>query len=338
MSRAALMINLGSPKSYDVPDVKKYLDEFLMDEHVIDLPYFWRSLIVRGIILNVRPKKSAEAYKSIWWDDGSPLIVLSEKLAKKVNDKSSDPVYLAMRYAEPSIAGTLQKIKQEQPDLDALYVIPLYPHFAMSSYETVVDKVIETAAEELPGVNIKFKKPWYDDENYVSLLADSIKDALPDDHHLLLSYHGVPLRHLKKSDPTGVHCCKVEHCCQVDSEAHRTCYRHQTQKTSQLLQEKLGLDDNRLTVSYQSRLGPDQWMQPFTKDIFAGHPDKGIRKIAVACPAFVSDCLETLEEINVEGRETFMEAGGENFEFIPCLNDRKEWADLLARWIDTDED
>lgn len=333
MSRAALIINLGSPDSYAVSDVKTYLDEFLMDGHVIDLPYFFRSLVVRGIILNFRPKKSAEAYRSIWWDEGSPLIVLSKRLLAKVKTKCTDPVYLAMRYANPSIPDVLNKIKSNQPDLESLYVVPLYPHFAMSSYETVVDRVNAVVAELMPDVEISFKSPWFDDPKYISILAKSIKEDLPEDHHLLLSYHGVPIRHLKKTDPTSNHCRRVENCCKVHSEAHKTCYRHQTQTTSILLADALQMADDDYTVSYQSRLGPDEWMQPFTKDIFAEYPAKGHDKVAVACPAFVSDCLETLEEISVEGKETFTESGGKSFTFIPCLNDREDWAGLLAKWI-----
>lgn len=333
MSTAALLINLGSPKSTDVKDVKRYLGEFLMDEHVIDYPKWARTLLVKGIILNVRPRKSAEAYRSIWWEEGSPLIVLSERLLEKVRARTEVPTYLAMRYAEPSIFETLQQMKAEHPDLESVYVVPLYPHFAMSSYETVVDRVNEVVAAHFPELTVAFKAPWYNDPAYIDLLAGSIAEELPQDHHLLFSYHGIPVRHVKKSDPTGGHCQADGSCCATPSPAHKTCYRHQTLETTRLVAEKLALAPDRYSTSFQSRLGRDPWLEPYTAERFEHLPSEGVDRLAVVCPAFVSDCLETLEEINEEGREDFEKAGGQSFVSIPCLNDREDWADLLAGWI-----
>lgn len=333
MSTAALIINLGSPKSTKVRDVKTYLGEFLMDDHVIDFPKWARLLLVKGIILNVRPRKSAAAYKSIWWDEGSPLIVLSERLLAKVKKYTDVPTYLAMRYAEPSILATLQQMKKEQKDLSEVYVVPLYPHFAMSSYETVVDRVKELAAEFFPELKLVFKSAWYDDPAYINVLSTSIKEQLPKDHHLLFSYHGIPVRHLKKSDTTGCHCGQVADCCSVPSPAHDTCYKHQTAVTTQLVAERLGLAPGSFSTSYQSRLGRDPWIEPYTAQRFEELPEEGVKSLAVVCPAFVSDCLETLEEINEEGREDYLKSGGESFAPIPCLNDRDDWAALLGEWI-----
>ena len=333
MSKAALIINLGSPKSTAVKDVKRYLGEFLMDDHVIDYPKWARLLLVKGIILNVRPKKSAAAYKSIWWDEGSPLIVLSERLLAKVKQHTEVPTYLAMRYAEPSILSTLQKIKREHQDLTEVYVVPLYPHFAMSSYQTVEDRVRELAQEHFPELKLVFKSAWYNDPDYIDVLSASIKERLPEDHHLLFSYHGIPIRHLKKSDPTGCHCAQVENCCAVASPAHQTCYKHQTAVTTELVAKKLQLEEGTYSTSYQSRLGRDPWIQPYTAQRFEELPQEGVRSLAVVCPAFVSDCLETLEEINEEGREDYLKSGGTSFVPIPCLNDRDDWASLLGSWI-----
>ena len=333
MKKAAVVINLGSPKSTDVKDVKEYLGEFLMDDHVIDFPKWARTLLVKGIILNTRPKKSAEAYKTIWWDEGSPLIVLSQRLIAKVRKHTKIPTYLAMRYAEPSIQQTLKVMTEEIPNLEELYVVPLYPHFAMSSYETVVDRVKEVAAKDFPELKLTFKEPWYDDDDYIKVLSSIIKETLPEDHHLMFSYHGIPVRHVKKSDCTGQHCYKVNDCCSVASKAHKLCYKHQTAVTTKLVAAELGLEEGTYETSYQSRLGRDPWIQPYTAQRFEELAGEGKKKLAVVCPAFVSDCLETLEEINEEGKEDFLHNGGEHFQPIACMNDRDDWSALLGKWI-----
>lgn len=334
MSSAALLINLGSPETSSIKDVKTYLGEFLMDDHVIDIPYLSRYLLVKGIILNTRPKKSAAAYQSIWWEEGSPLMVISKRLREKVQQFTEKPVYLAMRYAQPSIKGILEKMVIEQPELKSVYVLPLYPHFAMSSYETVVDRVNELVKAHFPQLEIQFQPPFYKDEAYIEILAKSIQEQLPADHHLLFSYHGIPVRHLKKSDPTKSHCRQLANCCSVDSPAHGTCYQHQTEVTTGLVANKLGLKRELYSQSYQSRLGRDEWIRPYSDEVFKTYPSQGIKKLAVVCPAFVSDCLETLEEMQVEGKEDFLHAGGESFVPILCLNDREDWSHLIAKWID----
>lgn len=333
MKSAALLVNLGSPDSTQVKDVKRYLDEFLMDKRVIDVPYLLRAFLVKGIILNTRPKKSAEAYQSIWWDEGSPLIVLSERLQKKVQAETEIVVELAMRYGNPSIENTLKKLKQENPDLENLFVIPLYPHYAMSSYETVVERVKEVAKSIIPKVSIDFQEPFYNDEKYIDVLSDSIAPALEKPFSkVLFSYHGVPERHITKGDPTGTHCLK-DGCCSKDSAAHATCYRHQCFETTRLVSEKLNLKPEQYSMSFQSRLGRDPWLTPFTDATLEEYGKTGMDRLVVVCPAFVSDCLETLEEIQVEGAESFKEAGGKDIEVVDCLNDRGDWAALLGSWV-----
>ncbi|KAB2807069.1 ferrochelatase [Phaeocystidibacter luteus] len=334
MKSVAMLVNLGSPDSTEVKDVKRYLGEFLMDGRVIDVPYLLRAFLVKGIILNTRPKKSAEAYKSIWWENGSPLIVLSERLQEKVQAHSEVKVELAMRYGNPSITETLKRIKSENPDLENLFVIPLYPHYAMSSYETVVERVREVAESEMPGINLDFQEPFYDDDQYIDILAKSIKPALETPFtKVLFSYHGVPERHIKKGDVTGNHCLK-EGCCQTKSPAHAKCYRHQCFETTRLVAEKLGLKEDQFSVSFQSRLGRDPWLTPFTDATLKEYGHQGMERLVVVCPAFVSDCLETLEEIQVEGVHDFLGAGGKAIEVVPCLNDREDWSALLGKWID----
>lgn len=334
VKKIALIVNLGSPDSTEVKDVKRYLDEFLMDERVIDVAYWKRVLLVRGIILNFRPKKSAKAYRSIWWDEGSPLIVISKRLRDKVQERTNLPVYLAMRYGNPSIQDVLQEVLKDHPHLEEIMLIPLYPHYAMSSYETVEVKVREELNKLSEDIYLKVFPPFYKNKEYIQLISESIQKHHPEEYdQVLFSYHGIPIRHLKKSDPTGSHCALVENCCEVANECHTTCYKHQTLKSTQLVKDVLGLKPEQYRTTFQSRLGSDPWIQPFTDKTLEKLPAEGIKKLLVICPAFVSDCLETLEEIAEEGEEIFKENGGEVFKMVPCLNDDSEWADLLAKWI-----
>lgn len=328
-----LLVNLGSPNSPEVKDVKPYLDEFLMDERVIDVPLWLRNVLVRGIILNTRPKKSAEAYKSIWWEEGSPLIVLSKRLQAQVQKHTDLPVGLGMRYGQPSIEDGIKELLASEPGLEEFVLIPLYPHYAMSSYETVVVKAREVVEQKFPQLKMKVKEAFYDDERYVRIMADALKPALERDYdHLLFSYHGVPERHIRKGDITKSHCLNYENCCQKDSPAHKHCYRHQTLATTDLIARELNLPEGKYSSSFQSRLGKDPWLTPFTDKTIIDFAKKGVKKLVVVCPAFVSDCLETIEEIGEEAREFFIENGGEEFTLVPCLNDRKDWAELLAQF------
>ncbi len=334
MSKGVLMVNLGSPESTDPKDVKKYLDQFLMDERVIDVPYWARTLLVRGIILNTRPKKSAAAYKRIWWEEGSPLIVLSERLRKKVSAMSSIPVVMAMRYGKPSIESGLKELHAQ--GVDEVLLFPLYPQFAMATTETILVLAEEIRASLFPDMKFTSIPAFYNHPDYIQVLSNSIVEGLQgfDFEHLLFSYHGVPKRHIRKSDITKSHCRIDQSCCRTPSPAHQFCYRHQCYETTRLVAEKLQLSDSQFSVSFQSRLGFDPWLQPYTDRTIEKKGLGGTRKLAVVTPAFVSDCLETLEEIAMEGKEIFQEVGGAEFKMIPCLNDREDWVQTLARWID----
>lgn len=332
--KGVLLVNLGSPDSTDPKDVKRYLDEFLMDERVIDKPYLLRAFVVKGIILNTRPKKSAAAYKKIWWEEGSPLIVLSERLQKKVDDLTKVPISLGMRYGNPPIKAGLQELADK--GVDEVLVVPLYPQFAMSTTETVLVKAEEVRRKYFPQMHFTNIPAFYNHQDYVRVLANSIKKELEGKEydHLLFSYHGVPERHIRKSDITNSHCKIDGQCCSVDSPAHQYCYRHQCYETTRLVVAYLGLDAHQYTTSFQSRLGRDPWIQPYTDATIEKLATEGVKKLAVVTPAFVSDCLETLEEIAMEGKEEFIEAGGDKFYAIPCLNDNDEWVKVLSRWID----
>lgn len=331
--KAILLVNLGSPDSPKVPDVKKYLDEFLMDGRVIDVPYLLRAFLVKGIILNTRPKKSAAAYKSIWWEDGSPLIVLSKRLQAKVQEFSDLPVGLGMRYGNPSIEKGISDLASQNQDLEKVLLVPLYPHYAMSSYETVVVKAKEVMAKKFPALKMSVKRQFFDDADYIEILSKSIGSHLDKEYdHILFSYHGIPERHVRKSDVTGSHCLANGDCCDVKSAAHENCYRHQVLETTKSVVKALNIPEEKYSSSFQSRLGRDPWLQPFTDHVINDMPSKGIKKLIVVCPAFVSDCLETIEEIGIEAREEFIAHGGEEFTLIPCLNENADWAKIVAQW------
>lgn len=334
MSKGVLLVNLGSPDSTDPKDVKRYLDEFLMDERVIDVPFWARSLIVRGIILNTRPKKSAAAYEKIWWEEGSPLIVLSEQLQKKVDELTGVPIALAMRYGKPSILSGLQELHDK--GVDEVLLFPLYPQFAMATTETILVLAEELRKQHFPDMKFTSVPAFYNHPDYIRVLSSSIAESLEavDYEHLLFSYHGVPERHIHKRDVTKSHCSIDGSCCKTPSPAHQFCYRHQCYETTRLVAEYLGIDENSYSVSFQSRLGFDPWLQPYTDRTIERFGLGGKKKLAVVTPAFVSDCLETLEEIAMEGKEIFEEVGGEKFTVVPCLNVRQDWVNVLSRWID----
>ena len=332
--KAVLLVNLGSPDSTSKKDVKKYLGEFLMDQRVIDLPYLSRLLLVKGIIQNTRPAQSAAAYKKIWWKEGSPLIVLSNRLKDKVAKLANKKVYLAMRYGKPSMQSTISQMVKD--GVTEVLLFPLYPQFSMPTTETIEVLAKEIKAEFHTDLKIEFFKPFYKNPDYIDVLAKSIKNKLGEELHnttLLFSYHGVPERHIKNSDITQSHCKLNSECCNTPSIAHQYCYRHQCYETSKLLIEKLNLQPNKYLTTFQSRLGNDPWLSPSTDTTLKQLGHHNTDKLAVITPAFVSDCLETLEEINMEGREDFTHRGGKDFTFIPCLNDQDDWCELISKWI-----
>ena len=331
--KGVLLINLGSPDSTSTKDVKKYLEEFLMDERVIDIPYWKRYLLIKGIILNVRPKKSAEAYKKIWWEEGSPLVVISERFSEKVKKKIEIPVSLAMRYGSMSMEKGIKELVDK--GVDEIFMIPLYPHYAMSSYETVTVKAEKILAENYPQVKMDVMPPFYNEPGYITAMSDNISNHLEgfDYDHILFSYHGIPERHILKADPTKNHCKIDGSCCDRNSVAHHVCYRHQCFETTKHIVKKLDLKEGTYSNSFQSRLLKDPWLKPYTDFELEKFPKEGKKKLAVITPAFVADCLETLEEIAMEGKEEFLKAGGIDYKHIPCMNDNDDWVDVNIEWI-----
>ncbi|AYD48778.1 ferrochelatase [Arachidicoccus soli] len=332
--RGVILMNLGSPDSTSVKDLRKYLNEFLMDERVIDKPLWLRTLLVRGIIVPFRAPKSAEAYKTIWWKEGSPLVVLTEQLKKAVQSKMSETVEVAMRYGNPNPTQAYENLLKQNPDLEEVVLVPLYPHYAMSSYETAVEYMKEVYAKKKYTFALKSVPPFYNHPAYINALAENMRPYLQEDFdQLLFSYHGIPERHVQKTDPTGKHCLQVENCCFKSCEAHKTCYRHQVTMTSELVAKKLGLKKDKWQQSYQSRLGRDPWLQPNTQVRLPQLPKEGVKKLMIVCPSFVSDCLETLEEIAIRGKEDYLKSGGEKYTYIPCMNTSELWVDTVVQLI-----
>ncbi len=327
-----LLLNLGSPDSTSVPDVRRYLREFLSDERVIDIPGPIRQLVLNLFILPFRPKKSAEAYKEIWTDEGSPLIIMTYRCAELLQERLKIPVEVGMRYGNPSTEDAIRRLKAR--GVQEVLAIPLYPHYAMSSYETAVAKAQDAIEKVAPELRLTIQPPYYKDPDYIDALVDTAKPYLEDKSidHVLFSYHGIPERHLRKSDPSGCYCLNYENCCDREHPAHAVCYRHQTFATTKAFAARMGMDKGQYSVSFQSRLGRDPWLQPYTDAELERFPTQGIKHIAVICPAFVSDCLETLEEIAMEGQEDFIKAGGKQFTYIPCLNDHPRWIDVLEKF------
>ena len=333
--KGVLLVNLGSPDSTDTNDVRDYLDEFLMDERVIDLPKWFRTFLVKGIILKTRPKKSAKAYRKIWWKEGSPLIVLSEHLQDKVQKKVNVPVALAMRYGNPSIKKGLEDLKEQ--GVNEVLLVPLYPQFAMATTETILVLAEQLQKVHFPEMELTALPPFYNHPDYIRVLATSIQEALQGKNweHLLFSYHGVPERHIRKSDVTKSHCKMDGKCCFTDSPAHAYCYRHQCEMTTQKVADYLELKEGSYSSSFQSRVSIlGSWLKPYTDKTVEEFAKKGTQELAIATPAFVSDCLETLEEIGMEAAEDFEDNGGKKLHVIPCINDREDWVNVLSRWID----
>jgi protoporphyrin/coproporphyrin ferrochelatase len=330
--RGILLINLGSPDSHSVEDVRRYLREFLMDGRVIDTPWLVRFALVNGMIIPRRAHQSAEAYASIWTEAGSPLVAISKNVCAALQKRVNLPVRLGMRYQNPSIEEAIRELRSA--GVDQVLVIPLFPHYAMSSYETAVEKAKAVARAKAPGMTLKIVKPFFDHPSYIVALAASASEYLHDNvDHVLFSFHGLPERHLHKADKTGCHCLRVPQCCEIPSPTHATCYRAQCFKTVRAFAKETGLPQGSYSVAFQSRLGRDPWLQPYTDAEISRLAKLGVKRLAVICPAFVSDCLETLEEIGMRGRELFREAGGDELVLVPCLNEHPAWIAALERLV-----
>jgi len=331
--KGVLIVNLGTPSSASVKDVKAYLGEFLMDKYVLDMPYLQRLALVKGVILNTRPKKSSAVYQKIWTDEGSPLLFHSEKLTAKVQSKVDVPVVLAMRYNTPSIQQGLLELKQK--GCTDVYMISLYPQYAMSSTVTVEEKVKEEVDKLGLTMKITFSKPFYSDKTFVKLLAEKIKEDMESSgaNYLLFSYHSIPVHQLAKTGCPGSSCSHSINGSLEETKVSYQCYHHQCVETTKAVVKYLGLKKTDYEISYQSRLGRKEWITPSTADRLPKIAKEGNTKLLVTTPSFVSDCLETIEEIGMDGRQSFLTNGGEVFHRVECLNEDDNWVDLVVDWI-----
>lgn len=335
------LLNLGTPASSEVGDVRRYLGEFLMDPYVIDIPWLARAALIHGIILRTRPAKSAEAYKKIWTDRGSPLLFHSQDLRDGVAGILGPEysVKLGMRYGSPSVESVLKQFKDE--GVREILFFPLYPQY---SYAATVSS-IEFFKKKFQSVFGKSEKPpqarwladFYDDPGFLKAFGNQIRQASeefqPD--FTLFSFHGIPERHVQKTDGSGKTCLASSSCCDRITDANRNCYRAQSYATARELAKGLGLSSEKYSVSFQSRLGRTPWIKPYTDIVYKELAQKGFRKVLVVCPAFVADCLETVEEIAIRGQETYRELthGKGDLRLVPSLNASQHWVDAIRDWV-----
>ena len=334
--KGLLLINLGSPDSPDPKDVKKYLLEFLTDPRVIDFSWLKRNVLVRGIIVPARYKNSAATYKVIWDEKrGSPLIYHAKDLTAALSAelKNRYIVKYAMRYQNPSIESVIKDFAKE--DISELVVFPLYPQYASSSTGTVLEEVhrILRSGQNIP--SSRMISYYYDHPMYIDAIIEQTKDIdLKSFDHILFSYHGLPERHLRKADPSGNYCMEDRSCCDQIGKQNESCYRAHCFSTTRAVVAKLGLSENEYTQTFQSRLGKEVWLEPYTGEFLKKLAAEGKKKILVFCPSFTADCLETLFEIQHEYQEEFQEVGGESLTLVKSLNSDPTWVKAIEAIIE----
>jgi ferrochelatase len=338
VNRGLLLLNLGTPNSTSTSDVRKYLAEFLMDPCVVDIPFLARLALIYGIILPTRPKKSAEAYKKVWTDRGSPLLFHLVDLKAKVAEylrKENFQVEAAMRYGKPNIESVLQKFKAAE--VSEIQVLPLYPQYSLAATRSSVLKTQEIAKRIGLQARLNFLPAFFEEENFIEAFAAVTKKSLAGFNHdyILFSFHGLPERQIKKVEHgSGTYCLANSNCCDTIRDENRDCYRAQSFATAHAIAQKLGLQksdfNKKYSVSFQSRLGRTPWIKPYTDLVFEELVKSGVKKLAVICPSFVADCLETLEEIQIRGRDSFIAFGGTDLKLVPSLNSTDIWAEAVA--------
>jgi len=330
-----LLVNTGSSAAPEPAATRAYLRQFLSDPRIIDVAPWKRWLILNCFILPFRPKRTAAAYRSIWTDRGSPLIAISEDFRNALAARLPHlHVAIGMAYGAPGVHDALDQLIDQ--GVDRIIVVPMFPQYASATTGSVSEAVYRAAAEKWNVPALSVMPPFYHDAGFLdawkAVAAPALEEFKPD--HVLLSYHGLPERHVRKSDPTGTHCLCSGDCCDRAVPANRMCYRHHCMETSRALVERLGLEEGRYTIAFQSRLGRDPWLGPATDHTIAQLAQSGVKRLAILSPAFVADCLETLEEIGIAGRETFEEHGGEDFLLVPSLNTHPAWVEAMAGLVE----
>jgi len=332
---AVLMINLGTPYAPNTPEVRTYLRELLSSDRVLDINPVLRWLLLNLLILPFRPKKSAKAYQKIWLEEGSPLMVYSQKLKKALTEQFATEnihVELAMQCGEPSIKKALDHLREK--GCSRIIVLPLYPQYAPSTFGAAIEDLYREILKDWNMPQLQIVPPFFSDTLFIEAWA---KVGLPylnhEADHVLFSFHGLPLRHLKKSDISGNWCRNNMECCLELTNQNKYCYSAQCYKTSKLMAESLNLGAENWSVSFQSRFGREEWIKPYTETHLEELAESGVKRVVVFCPSFVADCLETLEEIGIQAAENFRKCGGEELILVPSLNDHPEWVKSLTSII-----
>lgn len=333
MVKGVLLVNLGSPAEPTTKAVKKYLRQFLMDPYVIDIPWALRFPLVQGIIAPFRAPKSAHAYQSVWRTEGSPLIHFSQSFAAKVREKIDANVALGMRYGEPSIRKALEDLKKNS--VSDLKVVPLYPQFAMSSTYTAIHSVMKELDRMQWRPLVHFLRDFFAESEWTRSIADQItkENESFKAQYLLFSYHGLPEHHVTQFDRTEEYCLKLKDCCEQVRDVNMLCYRAQCFATTRAAVKELGWTKDKYSVSFQSRLGSKPWIKPYSDIVVPELAKNGVKRLLVACPSFVADCLETLEEVAIRLRDDFKQAGGEDLRLVPAVNDTSLWVDRFTKMI-----
>lgn len=323
--KGVLLVNLGTPDDPGRGAVYRYLKEFLMDRRVIDYPWLARTIIVKGIIAPFRSGSSSKLYKRLWTEEGSPLKVYGESVTAGVQEQLGEDyvVELGMRYQSPSVESAIDQLLAQQ--VSEIIVFPMFPQYASATTGSVHDEVMRILRKKDNIPDVKLINSYYDYEPMIDIFADNARQFDLDAYdHIIFSYHGLPQRQLRKADDCN-HCLKVDNCCSTISKVNQFCYSAQCHATTRAIVDKLGLKEEQYTTSFQSRLGPEAWAQPYTSKIIEEQAEKGAKKLLVFSPAFVADCLETIIEIGFEYQEEFEEMGGEKVDLVPSLNDDPRW-------------
>ncbi len=330
-----LLVNLGTPDSPQPKDVGSYLREFLMDPYVVDISAWARWLLVNVAIVPKRGTASARLYQKIWTEAGSPLLVHTKELGKKVAELlgAETPLEIAMRYGNPSLESSIDKLLAQ--GIERLTVFPLYPQYSLAATESSVARVREILELRKWTGETRYLPAFYDSQEYLNAVTEVSAPFVkkkPFDL-VLFSFHGLPERQIKKTDLTGSHCLTSDICCDMSVKANENCYRYQCFTTARLLAQRLNINPLRYSVCFQSRLGRTPWIKPYTDHFYETLPSRGIKRLLVLCPSFVADCLETLEEVAIRGLDQFRKAGGEDLTLVPSLNSTDVWVKAVAKMV-----
>ena len=329
--KGVLLVNLGTPDEPTWNGLRRYLNQFLTDRRVIDLPWLFRNMLFKGIVVPIRSRKVAKLYQELWMEEGSPLKVYGNRVAQGVQEELGDEyqVELAMRYQNPSIESALDRLRNA--DVSEIIIFPLFPQYASATSGSVFEEVMRIIKKKELIPSLRFINSYYNNDEVIKIFADKAKKHnLEEYDHFVFSFHGVPKRYLKKEN----NYCKCDiNCCQSIHKENQFCYSAQCHQTAFLIAKELDIPSEKMTISYQSRFGPEEWIQPYTDKVLEHQLENGNKKILCFSPAFVADCLETTIEIGEEYKEEFIEAGGEQLDLVESLNDDPRWIKAISTMV-----